>query len=54
MPSVMIDVNELKDRDKFGQKKYTFQINEFPKISKPFWLVVKSLPNQRYCLKQGK
>ena len=32
---------------------YTFKINEFPKISKPFWLVVKSMPSQRYFLKEG-
>jgi hypothetical protein len=53
MPPVMIDANELKEKDTFGEKKFTFQINEFPQISKPFWLVVKSLPNQRYHLKEG-
>lgn len=51
MPPVMIDVSELREKDRFGEKKYTFQVNEFPKISRPFWLVVKSLPNQRYHLK---
>lgn len=51
MPPVMIDINELKEKDKYGDKKFSFLINQFPQISKPFWIVVKSLPDQRYHLK---
>ena len=47
----MIDISELKEKDKNGEKKYLFQFSDFPKISKPFWIVVKSLPKQRYLLK---